>query len=645
MIVPLLLSIGFFGTLVAFGFVTSVYGLKVKNSLAALGFSSVLGIGYYLIGLNLIAYVLPIQTAYWVTLLGMLCWTAGLWLKNTTPVWRNMDTPPRHIIWVLLGIIGYIGIAYARNPGNDILAFTHLPLAAMIKEGNFPVQDVAHPWIPFSYHYGASLFASATAFLTTINIALAYALQSIFCTAAIILFAAALSKEYVKSWSGSILCGVLAIAGAGLFWLQGGWLIKELFEFHILNMPSGNASIFRWVSTAITNGYAQPLLMVLHHKPISMGAAFLFATLYCLYEASTAKTMRCNWIATAVVLCAGIALTTETSFVLLLASMASYSIALLLIRSASVQQTILPYLCIAILAVLIALFQGGILSTLSHDSDASHFVFAFDGRIHYDNSIAKHTIALWEWRFIRDFGLHIIFSIFALLSFWKRKQMFLLFIGIVAYAHMFAPLFVRFTPRLHEMNRLFYPWFGLSSLLIGIYLWNQWLTKSEGPRRVIGIIIVAMMLLASTLNTSVRLIFPELELEKTSLFPKLPAISKDEQELYAWVQNHTSVKDYFYLHDSFTDIPLLKERQRFSAHTGRHAIGQYFEQLSADYENAFLAIEQQCSAAAFAKAKLKYFVILTEERADWFATHCKSSEWEKLFPENEHTYPGIYKIL
>ena len=226
MLTSALLLLGILGILGIFGLLVA-RELGVTDWITGMAMSATFGLAAWLFLMNGLGYLLPIRTAMTGSMLLMIIADAALLFRRQG---KLGERPPLKILLGLLAIIVLAGLAYARDPGSDAWAWTHFPLAATILEGNFPIHDPSVPWDILAYHYGPGLLAAAMTHLSGATLAATYALQPMLNVAAIVLFAAAIAWRVTRSWTAAAISGVLALGGAGLFWLYGFFLASDLWN-------------------------------------------------------------------------------------------------------------------------------------------------------------------------------------------------------------------------------------------------------------------------------------------------------------------------------------------------------------------------------------------------------------------------------
>src|SRR3989344_3342907 len=149
----------FFGILFFFGWQLARFVLHEKRIEALIPLSAVLGIFIYLFLLNLSSYLIDIKIILYLLLAVLAAFSFFLYRIN-----RNREKPEWTISrkWrgILFGacllIMILVEIDGIRALSSDQMFFNHLPEAATIAEGNFPVKAVFSPAFPSQYHYASN---------------------------------------------------------------------------------------------------------------------------------------------------------------------------------------------------------------------------------------------------------------------------------------------------------------------------------------------------------------------------------------------------------------------------------------------------------------------------------------------------------
>ncbi|MEI8229678.1 MAG: hypothetical protein WCG83_00895 [Candidatus Peregrinibacteria bacterium] len=642
-------AILYFGTLALFGFLLAISILKVRDLFGIIGFSFLAGPAFVMVVSNALGYVLPITRSFVVTYLLVLLLCAIILLRGWGSFRRlstTLEIPPRKALLLIIGVFLLVALAYARDRGSDEWTPPHFALPALIVAGDFPVREPDIPWERTGYHYGSALLVANSTFMTGLTLAQSQSFLPPIATAGILFFAGALAWRLRRSWGAAVLAAVMSLAAAGLFWLNGFFLVRDLFDYYIRGIAivySISPSPFQWLTPMLRNMHAQPLLMELGQRNISVGGAYFFGLLYSLQHVldSPREKSVFLWIASAIVLGAALAITMETSLVVLLACLLSFTAIVFLLRRRDTMGFLLICAAFGLPVLFIAITQGGPLTQLQGATGSGAFAWNLTGAINTSNTA---SIALGSLLFFRDYGPHILLFLLAICFFWRKKNIsiFPLLLGMIAIVHFLIPLVFSYPWMEGQLLRFFYIFFSLSSLLIALFLWDTFFAIQR--LRKFGVIIVTLLLIAGTLNATVRLVFPTLRLEYTEFFPSMPKVALAQENMYFWIRNHTTLEDYFFV-STWQDENKKMEHDRLSLmfSTGRFALG--FGSISdpAPEKEAFLrSANEHCSSDSLEALGVRYLVVPTERQSTWFKQECDSTLWRPVYRGGEE-YPIVYE--
>lgn len=652
-----LLALGNVSSTLLFGFVVALLLLRSREIFTVLGVTVGFGNAVSIVLMNALGYVLPIRTTFWIVPAFMLVASVLLLTikrKLFLSSLRELSRPPLHVLLPVVTLILFAGFAYAREEGSDTQMRTYWALPATIEAGNFPVVDPLAPDAPYSYHYGPALLAASFSGLTGLSLAVSWHMQPLWNAAVIVFFGCALGWSLTRSWRGAALCGVLGFAGAGIYWLHVIDLVKDLWNAYVQHqaLDPPHETPWRFVTYMIRNVYAYPPLTILNHRPISMGIAFTFGFLAIFSDLLRGHMHEERWrMFVCVVFGLALALTMETTLVAMLPAV-GLLVCILFVHSAKGGKTEIPWihaaivsLCVFLPVLAVAYVQGGVLSAMGSEGDASSFSFWFDGRIHYDS---RESLALWQWAFFRDFTPILLLPFLCIWA-WRRRSILALLLCSVAAVHVVIPLVVHFDRIAHEMNRLYVMAISLSSLLFGAFVTEVWSAQRGNPRRswrcATGTAVIAL-LLSSALHIPVRLLFPTLRFQAAPLFAALPEAPEESRPLYDWVRTHTDATDRFYMHSIDVSEEMLNVRLLFITHTGRQIL-DCCNTIHASKQKTLVrnALDQSCDPAQVTAMRARYILLLNTQDEEWFGVTCRKSAWELVFGRevDEAPLPRVYR--
>ncbi len=624
-----ILAVLFIAILMAAGYGVGAAVLGWRDRLALTGMTFTGGVAILMMAVNILGYVMPIESAFYVGFCITGIFALGGIIDLIRFGIRISDPPPKwltSILWFITLLAGFMG---ARFLGSDPLLWTYFPLPATIMHGNFPVMEPMNPWQIAGYHYIPALFVAVMSSLTKVSLMTAYAWQPFLGAGSILFFAAAIARKLGATWRTAFIVALLALAGDGLTWFKGFDLIKDLWQHFVmgnsLDVPFRNL-------TPMLTGWSN--LRFIGHRPTITGVPYVFASLYCLLLIWTPGIQtRLKHVAGMLViflLCA--ALTTETSFALLIAAI-SLAIVCGFFTKNVLKQSVFALIAVVVVSLIIARFQGG-LFTAFPQGDHPSFALALDGRLYTYGS--KEFMMIWDIRFWRDFGFPVLLLPFACVFAWRKRteQPFFLFIALLALMHLSVPFIVRYVPRPTDLYHLFHAGMGLASFLVGYWLLTSWMTHSK-KHSVAGSFIILSMLVTGTSYLIVRSIVPNFRFVSEPLFAQMPQPSEEQRAMEEWVRSNTTQADWFYM-GSLMDQPddvlehgnVDESRMLFMGNTGRFTIGPTsWDNTTEETRVNLRLIEWQCATSAFVDLHIRYLIIATEERAQWFQKYCSTAPW------------------
>ena len=256
-----LLALILFGIISTAGYLVCRCVAREDRLFIAIPAGVVLGINFFVAGLNVAGNFFLLAPAAWGT---------ALILGAAASCLRRYKIPPPLIaagnvssLVAVLAIMAALSIGYgvilSGNPDLLYDRHVHGPLIATMANGNFPAHRPDAPTVPLNYHYGADLYAAGFSAATGLP-----AWQAEIIVIIINLTAAgALIYALGRAFGGNAWTGWSATA---LFFLGGSFA-----NFSHLN----SARLFDVISQ-ITPGYGIQLL----HSPTAMAAPLSFLILY-----------------------------------------------------------------------------------------------------------------------------------------------------------------------------------------------------------------------------------------------------------------------------------------------------------------------------------------------------------------------------
>ena len=658
MVAPLLSAVHLLGILIllfACGYVFVRRALGVRSVLALTGLSILLPLAAYMVFVNALGYVLPIRVAFGLVLILMAGIAGVAWYSvRRVPLAPLVDKPPLWAMWALGSIIVTASIAIARTLGSDPWFWAQYPLASTIAQGNFPVVEPTNPWTITSYHYGPQLLAGALFALTHASLEVLFALQAALGIGGMLCLLAALLYDYSRSWTVAVWGSVLAFFGAGLSWVFLVSFVHDLYAHFVLGQ---GIAPFRQLVFLYANNITSGLYLAFQQRSTALGYPLLFALLFFLHYLFSERKLRAFllWSCCGIVMGAALALVLETGFLIVGFSCGVYAGLLLLLRQkpqAATQswwRVLAATAAVCIPALLIAFFQGGVLSARGTVDSTGSFAFYPDWHISVSDTA---TVVPWSIGFVIAFGLPLLLFPWSVVWAWRRRRLSTmpLFFVLIALTHFALPFVAHFVPRPSEMTRIFYGATVFFSLLAGMGI-AQYLLPHKGMKRLVGSVMLVMMLLSSIIYTGVRLTFPRLVPEIAPLIEHLTPPTAAETRMYEWIATHTTLRDYFYMRSVPLTPELLQTELRdvieFMTRSGRFTINRLLvDTFPASKAPLLASIEASCAAESLRVLEIRYLVVLTADRARWFAAHCKPLEWQVAYQDaSGAAFPRVYAFI
>lgn len=657
MVYGILASLGFCVCLSMFGWAVARRTFRLTHTIDCLAMALAGSVATYLVLVNALGYLLPIQLSF-VTSVFILFIVACLLIFCVSKPGIKEEKLPRSIVFLLLLLTGAGGFAVARVISSDPWAWGYLPLARSMLEGNFPVHEVTNPTAVMGYHYGPMLLAAAWMKLTGFSLAAGFNVQPFWGIATGLACCMALIRHMKGSWLAAAIGSTLALAASGFLWIYAIPLAHDLFDFFILK--NHNIAPFRFLVPMYGTNIGPSLFIMFGSRTYTLGFPFLYALLFSLHQLlqPQKKMLTFLWAVACIVFGLALAHSMETSLLLLLPAAGAY-IVITAMSSGKIKSVVswqrqgMLLLLLFIPLLFLAVKQGGILTAALQQTELKPeaFTIGFNGMIQY--SYEGNSVGFWQWLFIRDIGLPFLLLPFVLLYTWRRrdKNSFALLLCLLALAQIAVPFFFHYKLRPHETLRFMYVGFSLISLLAGVMFAETWLVAKKRWKRWSVHALIIAMLLSSTVCLLTKAFFPTMRFERAPLFGQMPPASPEEQRMYEWVLNHTTMQDYFYSStinvNTMTlpdEVTQQRDRIRFITYTGRFNVGYL---LWGTQTPLLLAsqkeIESNCRPTAFNRLSIRYLIV-SQQRSAWFSSACNPADWHLRYKDPQSDYPQIYEL-
>jgi hypothetical protein len=361
----------------------------------------------------------------------------------------------------------------------------------------------------------------------------------------------------------------------------------------------------------------------MHNHSTAIGVPVILAALWVYLKAFKKATGRQSlwYILIAGVLYGYAALELETFFVIsLLALLTMILVKLISVKwsylgetfSIVLDKNFIRYtLILIIISLAMAGLQGGILTTIFHDTDRDHvslvsspsdFItlkLAPDPN-HLDNPTT--FIYLFSPDFFIQFGLPLLLIVPATIYFWKKRNGEALLLATIGWGALAVPFLFRYPSRNWELGRFFLLAIPIFSLLTGWYLMAKY--ELAVSKKLKSLIIIAVFFIGFTGVLS-QLIFSVSSLDRFGqlgpLFMKPPEPTGLDIKAFQWIKANTTLQDRFFPYDP-----------DFIRLTGRFTPGAYlyFTFNSRNVERGWYdQLVTNCSTDSIKFFKIDYFYV------------------------------------
>lgn len=557
------------------------------------------GIFFYIFILNITSYFIDVRINFYLVLVLLLIISLGIkFFKkiNKKNIW-SLEKKWRYILLItFFVIIIFSGFSAAREIDGDEVAFTQLPLSSTISQGNFPVESPFLPGQTIKYHYGSELWRAAMFsisgiklwFIHDIQVAIAYGL--FFTLSFIFIF------YFTKKSSFSYLIALVALLGGGL---------NSFFGFKGITNLLFNDGNFAFIADMmhgqihITASAAQS--MILSWATIAFPLVILILFLYINFCEN-----RKEWIKFSIlisVLLSVLALSAETFFVIILFSFLIFSI---------FNKEWKSFMLINILTWPIVILQGGLFTEMfkkqreivSYDFFISISPFFID---------VGQKVSIFSYHFLLNWGL-LILIIPALIYVYKKRNKYLLLIGLISLVAYAIPFVIHIREWSWEIRRVLFLIPPLWSILVSLFLLNIYqIIKNKINRKFIltvFIILFIFLCFDSLIFLTAHAIKPYYRPDGNESFWGKPIEPNHlELEIYSWVKENTIIKDIFFTFDN--EVSYFPNRN-FVLQTGRFApaFQMYRDQELDIFEVAvYKEIKNSCQNEDLKNLNYKYLYI------------------------------------
>ncbi len=658
----LFLLLLFFAITLAFGFIFSAAVLGERRIFALWPLGVLVGLNAYIFFVNLMAHAIPLAITVWLVLGLMLLAAAALYKIAFGPN-RSLFIPSglearqlRLLFGVAFLISAVSGVIALRTLQYEDLSLGHLPLAATMAAGNFPVMDPSAPDQPMVYHYASDLFTVALHQITGTPLWLGYDIQTFFMSGTLFLMAFLLAFHLCRRFLSSFAAAFLLFYGGGLTWLYFTEGLGPLWQTYVSGYEV--SAPWKFVASMTIPQLWSGFVFIMNNHAIEIGLAMTVFVLYCCLRALARDEPRWRAFTLVGAISFGyLALSAETNFAILGAAFFLALVFEVLFRLRHRREpgevffwgrhTLAVMLIMLGLGAVFAAFQGGVLSSFGSGGAVRSLSVV---RRFWVIDFAPRTgpFLLGSWPFWVELGLSPLAVLPALYFF--RRQRPILFLALPAVLAFAAPFFLRYQGG-GEPKRLFgslaIPVF---SFLVGLFLVEVW-PRLEGllgrfaSRRLIFSLLF-LVVSSSLLFQLVYLLTPLGHVGKFRRpFLEIPGgRSPLDERAYRWIREHTTLADRFFPYD--------KNGTKFIRETGRFLPGEInmtTKETHYAQKEAYRAILDSCAVSGFREMRIAYVYVSPDFPADAknFETQCLAGKLgaELVYrDEREGDFRRMYRL-
>ena len=637
---PIILGILFLAVTFFCGWVFTTRLLGERRIFAAIPLALLFGINGYNFFVNIISYFAPIKIVIWAVLGAMLLLSVVVYFKlRSGEISKNsfgeLTAKQIKILFLIAVAVSLAaGLVALRSLESDDLTLGHLPLAATISEGNFPIKNPSAPDHQIYYHYAPDLLVASFYNVTKVPTWLAYDLQTILFSGLTFLIAFLLAFEIIRRYRAALLAAFLLMYGAGLSWLHLFDGISPLWRKFVLREEV--LAPWKFLADATWPRFDRVYIWIMNNHTTALGFPIMLAVIYFYLRLIGGEEKR--WIKFSILtglLFGYLALSLETHFAILFAAIIVVLIANLLahflrgkyrdaLSFGKDNKFYLITLIILAIGLILAFNQGGILSAGGQaSSEPTIKIHQQFWQLDFDGGPA---VPIWSWAMLKEFGLPLLLLVPAVIFFRRNKK--ILFLAIMAAGAFCAPFLVTYAIAPREMFRFFglsTPFFSfIAGLFLGELLWCAKERLRQCVKKIIFAAIFFIVLSAVIFQAFYATVSPLGNIGETfQTFLAIPPAPKEiDARAYVWIKQNTTIADRFF--------PAKWDKQNFYSdnfirNTGRFTPGDATREILAVFPEeikSYNEIVESCSIDALHRLKINYLYFSPDFPIIDFKTKC-----------------------
>jgi hypothetical protein len=665
-----LLLILFWSVLFFSGWQTTRWVLKDEKRIEVLApLSFVVGAAGYIFFLNVISYFIPVEISFYLVLV-VFAISASVIFKIRKPFAQKavlgLNKKMAAVIFVTTGIIMFFhGLGELRTIEGDTLAAYHLPLAASIAGGNFPVMQLNLPGEAVAYHYGSDLFLASMSKISGLPVWFAHDVNAFLFAGVIFLMLFCIARHLLQDDMQSYFVAAAALFAGGVKFVYGFSGAAILFDKFVLHQNIAHPFAFLGLMWSGPSAFASNSFIANLNflwGPIGWSSMLAVILLYIIFIESGGVKKRI--IPLIILLLSVLALNIENAFAVLLSGIFLFPFAIYLIKRDKInfKKIFWPSFLVAASAAIIGLVQGGTATVLLKQAifggaPANGAPLDF-GIFRYPFAFFREfsgPVPIYSKPFFIAWGLLYVLIIPAGIYFFKKRkeeEIFLLILAAVAFSF---PLIFSFNDLWQAtISKFFYITHPLFALLVGAFLFS--LAKKDDWRKIAALAIIFIISVDGLFYLFTRWTYPGRVFgsAKSGFVGMVKKPSPAHSEAYAWVRENSRPKDYFLV---FSYLPNTSDiiniqNYEFILYTGRmapiYSEGNNFINMPNPKHPLAVVYKKTVDTCASDLLKdLKYGYLFADK--NWPAgleEKClKANSLEKVFDENaDGDFARIYKV-
>lgn len=662
----------FWGILFYFGWLLSRVVLKENKIEVLIPLALIIGISVYSFILNTLSYLIKIQINFYLVLIVLTIISCFLFrfsksLEKTT--W-GIDKKWRKILFTTCFLIMIPTGIFALRTVGETSHLAHLPLAATIAEGNFPVKDVFCPNFYSAYHYGSSLFIAAVSKTTNLPLWFGYDLFNFIIIGVLFLLGFILIKSFCKNDFKAYLGSLAMILAGNLNFIYAFKGLYSLYQKYVLSLSVDfpfkflHSIFFGEANHRVTSFIADASRITW----VGLGFALTLAVVYLYFKAINDKD---NWFKISLltsVIFAFLALSAEVFFGVLGVVLFIYPLIYAFLKKdwANGKFYLKVSVLVLILGGLSAIFLGGTITQIARGlfldynypigTDFSITAkYILKGLIYhgygyvgvtneYNSTTPIFSLSVflgWGWLAIFILPLTIYF-----LKKYFREGLFFILLIIVSFS---TPLILTVETLQGELSRTNFLTSLFWNLGFGLFLGSLFLFFKNKGQKLLMFFLILVVIFQGVLYLILHSVFPGIKRDQP-LLAMPPKLTQAEISAFDWIKKQTTIDDYFLAFDGAAGD--LDYNLKFVTFTGRFASNFYtnwdkrFPVSVIPEMISYQKIKETCDPQAIRELNYGYLYV-DENWIEGLEDKCLANNnlGLEFKTEDKNNFVRIYKVL